>query len=134
MGKKFPSQIRYEENNPTITFRVKKEEKELIEVLAKDAGKSISTLVRMALLDVQKEFTEALCEMWNKGEDDGFDKGNKWGYQKAKQEYEITYPCSICGELCYIHPNSDCHKDVMQFLKKEGWRHAKCIDKKKNNV
>jgi len=25
MGKKFPSQIRYEENNPTITFRLKKE-------------------------------------------------------------------------------------------------------------
>jgi hypothetical protein len=129
MRKKYPSQIRYEENNPTITFRITKAEKELIEVLAKDAGKSISTLVRMALLDVQKEFTEALCEMWDKGEDDGFDKGNKWGYQKAKQEYEITYPCSICGELISFKPNSDCHKDVMQFLKENGWRHSACVNK-----
>ena len=31
MVKKYPSQIRYEENNPSITFRVKKNEKELIQ-------------------------------------------------------------------------------------------------------
>jgi len=85
----------------------------------------------MALLGVQKEFTEALCEMWDKGEDDGLDKGNKQRYQKAKQEYEITYPCCICGELLYIHPNSDSHKAVMQFLKEKGWGHAKCVDNKK---
>ena len=48
MVKKFPSQIKYEKNNPNITFRMKKHEKEKIGQMARKSGKSVSNLVRMA--------------------------------------------------------------------------------------
>lgn len=130
MAKKYPSQIRYEENNPSMTFRVKKEEKELIENMAKRAGKSISELVRVALLELEENFAETLEDTWNDGQKYGLDAGKTIGYQKAKNEYEITYPCTICGSSCTLPPNSDCHKAVVQFLKENRWAHGECVNKK----
>jgi hypothetical protein len=60
MHKKYPSQIRYEENNPGITFRMKKHDKEKIKEMAKKSGKSISNLVRMALLDLEADFSDTI--------------------------------------------------------------------------
>ncbi len=54
--KKYPSQIKYEQNNPTITVRMKLYEKEKINEMAKKAGKTISDLIRMALLNLEKIF------------------------------------------------------------------------------
>jgi hypothetical protein len=39
MRKKYPSQIRYEEKNPQICFRLKKDDKKSIEEMAKKAKK-----------------------------------------------------------------------------------------------
>jgi len=122
MRKKYPSQIRYEENNPTITFRVTKEEKELIERIAKLSKRSVSTLVRMKLLDLEKEITLIYNQL--KADAD----------QKAKEKYALSYPCPICGSMIIIRPNSKSHNEIKQYLKENGWAHADCINKQKNNV
>ena len=122
MRKKYPSQMRYEENNPTITFRVTKAEKELIERTAKLTKRSVSTLVRIKLLDLEKEIT--LINNQLKADAD----------QKAKEKYALSYPCSVCGSMIIIRPNSKSHNKIKQYLKENGWRHADCINKQKNNV
>lgn len=112
MRKKYPSKIRYEENNPSITFRVTKEEKESIEQMAEEADKSISTLVRIALLHLHEEMEDMYGDAYNYGYDIGCDD--------TKKNYAISYPCSVCGSLCVISPNSECHKAVLQFLQEKG--------------
>ena len=115
--KKYPSQIRYEENNPTITFRVTKAEKELIERIAKLSKRSVSTLVRIKLLDLGKEITSINNQLKNDAD------------KQAKEKYALLYPCSICGLMLTIRPNSKCHNDIKQYLKENGWRHADCVNK-----
>jgi len=43
--KLFPSQIRYLEKNPVISFRLKKEEKEKLDEIVKDTNTSVSKWV-----------------------------------------------------------------------------------------
>jgi hypothetical protein len=45
MKKKYPSQIRYEEKNAQICFRLKKDDKKSIMEMAEKSNKSISELV-----------------------------------------------------------------------------------------
>ena len=59
MRKKYPSQIKYEKNNPTITFRVKTHEYEKIKQMVWKSGKNVSELVRIALLALEKDFSTA---------------------------------------------------------------------------
>jgi flagellar biosynthesis/type III secretory pathway protein FliH len=80
MRKKYPSQIRYEKNNPTITFRMTKEEKERIEQMAAVTGTSVSDLVRMALFELEKEITG----MYQDAYDDGFASGKQEGFKEGE--------------------------------------------------
>lgn len=84
--KKFPSQIKYETNNPTITFRMKKHEKTKIRDMVKKSGKSISELIRIALLDLEKDYSEIMDKSYDNGFKDGCSYGEKEGYNKG---YEI---------------------------------------------
>ena len=60
------------EENPAITFRMKKEEKKRIEQMALRAEKSVSDLVRVALLDLEEDFSE----VYEKTHSDGYDQGS----------------------------------------------------------
>ena len=119
MGRKiYPSQRRYMENNPAITFRMEKEEKERIVEMAELAGKSISDLVRVALFGLEKDFSE-VYEKARKG-------GYNHGFRNAKRAYRIWLFCNVCDEAIDILPNSDVHKAIIDYLKKGGWRHPEC--------
>ena len=114
MRKKYPSQIKYEEENPLTCFRSKKEEKERIRSMAVGSGKSISELVRMVLLNQERDFSNAIAA------------AEKRGYQKGKQDYGIVFSCKVCSKWEYIPPNSNCHEAVVEFLKEKGWGHEEC--------
>jgi len=86
MRKKFPSQIRYEKKNPLISFRLKKDEKSEIELMADRSGKSVSKLVRIALLDLKKDFTATYNKISNQEHRSGFDLGQDQGYEKGFEE------------------------------------------------
>ena len=96
--RKYPSQIRYEENNPTITFRMKKNEKERIKSMAERSGKSISELVRISLLGLEKDFSKAYNDSYTKGMND----------------WAIWVFCYKCRQGFYIKPNSDSHQELLR--------------------
>jgi hypothetical protein len=122
---KYPSQIKYEQNNPTITSRMKLYEKEKIDKMAKRAGKSVSMLIRMALLNQEKDFTNTINQAYNQG----LNVGDSQGYERGKNDWQIQYPCDNCSKPAYLTPNSNCHKAIIDFLKANHWCHGECIKK-----
>ena len=54
---------------------------------------------------------------------------SKTSYQKAKNEYHIWGFCSQCGEQYSILPNSDAHKEVIDHLLRNNWKHTECPKK-----
>ena len=114
----FPSQRRYMDENPAITFRMKREEKERIVQMAEMAGKSVSELVRVALLGLEEDFSEA----YEKARSEGYKKG----VMDAKVTYRIWFFCSVCGGVIDLLPHSNEHKAIIDYLKKERWVHQEC--------
>jgi flagellar biosynthesis/type III secretory pathway protein FliH len=136
MGKKkYPAQLRYEAKNPAITFRMKKYEKEMIQEMAKKSGKSVSELVRYALLNLQKDFSESYNKTYNdghkKGYDEGYEKGKKNGYKNGYEngtnEWAIWVPCYNCWKPLFIKPNTDDHKKTIDEMKGR-LKHITCPD------
>ncbi len=117
MRKKYPSQIRYEKNNPTITIRMKKAEKEKIQQLAQKAGKNISTLVRTSLLESQKNFSATSKKSYDQGKQEGITIGQqigyKEGYSKGSSDWAIWIECWKCRKTLFIKPNSEDHLKTM---------------------
>lgn len=114
----YPSQRRYMEENPAISFRMKKAEKERIVEMAELAGKTISDLLRVALFDLEENFSETYKKAHIRGYNHGF--------QNAKRAYRIWNFCHVCGKAIDILPNSDAHKAIIDYLKKAGWGHPEC--------
>lgn len=120
MRKKYPSQIRYEKNNPTITIRMKKEEKEKIQQLTQKAGKNISTLVRTSLLGLQKDFSAAYKKSYDRGRQEGMtigqQKGYNEGYTNGSNDWAIWIECWKCRKTLFIKPNSADHQRTMNEM------------------
>lgn len=87
----FPSQIRYREKNPTVSFQLKRELKEKLTELARRENVSISRYVSDFLAEVvEKKEDEAkkLQEQYQKGRDAGYKKGYNEGEEAAKINFE----------------------------------------------
>lgn len=129
MRKRFPSQIRYEEKNPLISFRLKKDEKSKINLMADRSDKKVSELVRMALLDLEKDFTatyEKISHQENRsgfnlgqtqGYEKGYDEGYDEGYEKGKSDWVVWGYCDHCGKLVFIEPNSNNHECMIDRMR-----------------
>ena len=57
-----------------------------------------------------------------RGQDEGFENG----YNQAREEFEITYPCRACGKRMTVKPSSQSHKEMVDYMKEQGWRHKNC--------
>jgi hypothetical protein len=127
MVKKYPSQIRYEERNPAITFRMKKEEKERIVQMATKSGKSVSELVRIALLGLEKDFNGSLKDEFYKGYNVGKKTYDEVGYQRGKNDWAIWVYCDKCHKAIIIERDSEEHKRVIDRMRGE-IRHTECTE------
>ena len=128
MGKKRhkpPSRIRYEKTHPVVSFRVKDEWYDAFKAFLQEQNLSIGDFFRISYEKQKANYQKAHNQGFNKGYRIGYNAG----YEKGKEEWGIQFPCSICGELVYIPPNSDCHQAVIEFLKSRHWAHGKCIEK-----
>jgi flagellar biosynthesis/type III secretory pathway protein FliH len=127
MAKKYPSQIKYEQENPLICFRVKRDEKEKIKQIVEITGKNESQIMRETLFYAEKEYSDVYKKGYDKGYNDGYDEGN----DKGKEDWRIWFFCSICGEMMFVDPDSDSHNAIIKYTKKSGWGHSKCYKKQR---
>ena len=118
---KFPSQIKYEKENPAITFRMKKEEKERIVQMQIWLEKVSLNFYEQHCL-VQKKIFQINMK---KAHSDGYN----CGYNNAKSIYRIWFFCFICGKVEDIQPNTKIHNVIIEYLKEKKWSHSECVNK-----
>ena len=148
--KTFPSEVRYRERNPMVSFRLKREYYDRLKDVVERSGKSMGQFVREIALDVNKEESASYKCGYEDGHKDGYKegydrrskvfnlnnpgieyvsgrkRGREEGYEKAKKEYQIWYYCIVCGERIDMLPNGDDHKAMIEYMREDGWAHGTC--------
>jgi len=141
----YPSQGKYDANNPPVSFRVSKEERKQLEEMASREGMTAGQYVRDFLKGIVEEreteakirkdgFDNGRNEGLKEGRKDGFDDGRKEGfkegYKNGMNDWQIWYPCSYCNDSVYIRPMDEAHDVILKFFLTLGWGHKSCTDKK----
>ena len=123
-GKKVPpSRIKYEKNNPPVSFRVHKDIFDRIQQTKSVGGNSFADIFMAGLGKM-----EARARKLEEARKQGYDQGYQKGYHEAKLKYRITCSCSICGQDIEVtHPKDK--QSVGQNLK--GWAHPECVERKR---
>ena len=112
---RYPSQIRYDLENPPLTIRVTKEIRNTLNEIKKEVKKKKGVKITYGEI-----VTDAL-KRYSKSYRRGHDVGYKEGWNRAEDLYKITVPCSVCGEQIVITKNDAMHKDIKKKL--SGWHH-----------
>ena len=86
-----PSRLRYEEKNPVIAIRVRRDLYSQLVTIRKQTGQSWADLLEVAL-KLQKPVLTPRPP--NKSE---LDAAWKRGWEAAKEEYAVVYLCKRCG-------------------------------------
>ena len=104
--KKPPSRARYEQEHPTVSVRVSKKLKDVLDTVKEETGNSYAEIISAGLTGAK--------ELWKKG------------YEVAKRNYEIWYYCAVCGEKIFVSPNSNDHRAMIRYMWEHGWSHSGC--------
>ena len=87
---------RYDLKNPTVSFRLTREQKERLDDYIEAKGISFADFIK-EMLDVKEE---EMNDVWG----DGYETGQKEGYengfndsQKQTESFEIPFQCPRCG-------------------------------------
>ena len=112
--RKPPSRIRYERENPIISFRVDRETYEKINALQRKSGKTLAQLVKEALGLLERSTEEA------------YHRGFEEGCSQARDRYKFTIPCTDCGEELILSNRTGGIDQVKQVLK--GFTHEQCLN------
>ena len=97
--KRKPSRIRYEEQHPTVSFRLPRPLYDKLKSHISDRGISFADFVKEALGEQQArlpgiDIAKVRREAYGKGYEKGFD------------EWVIEFPCAGCGEEAPVIPDS----------------------------
>ena len=84
--KLYPAQIRYEMNNPIVSFRIPRQEHEKLKEIAKNSGRSLAALVRKQVSDASQA-----TAAHKRGYEDGFQAAKKDAETKLQQAREKGY-------------------------------------------
>ncbi|MGA2917617.1 hypothetical protein [Methanoregula sp.] len=123
--KEYPSQARYRQNHPAITFRLKKDDKERLDTIIKATGKSLARYMTDFIqndLDHEEEMSE-LAIMNNTFKEWGFELEAKYKelemkIKDLKNEEKFILPCSICGKPMTISSkNANWQTEISPKLK-----------------
>ena len=122
----FPSQIRYREKNPVISFRLKKEEKEKLDEIVKDTNTSVSKWVSDFVRGKVENEDEKLRLLERNMV---LEKENETLQKKIENKIRFKVPCSVCGNDLVFEPSDENWKSgIYPTLKKafEDWYHVDC--------
>lgn len=106
-----PSRIRYEQKNPTVSFRLPRSlHTDLSQILAV-SEQSFADFVKEALGVKERSVGAAY----------------NTGHRAAKEEYLVTYPCTVCGKTIEVESAKE-KLAAREFFKEGRWGHGDCID------
>jgi len=121
--RKSPARDRYERNNPVVSFRVKRKDKDRFVAIREKLGMSHGDVYKAGLgvIEVKVRAEEEIRE-------EGYEEGQLSGYELAESEYKVTYPCSICRKSIEVTTDEE-KKAIAKYMCEHGWGHADCIER-----
>ena len=133
--KLYPSQIKYQENNPIVSFRLKKEYKERLQKILEKENISVSKWVsdfiegRIETFEIKEELTKLNTEKAELEEE--IDVLNDKIEDKIEDLDIIRFkvPCKICGEdIIFTDRKKNWDTKVYPILKNafKNWYHGDC--------
>jgi hypothetical protein len=121
-----PSRTRYEQNNPTVSFRVHKDIYDRVQQ-TKSVGGNSSADIFMAGLGKMEARAKKLEEARKKG----WEAGYKKGFADAELRYKICYPCNICGEPIAVTTKEE-RDAIAKCL--QSWVHKECWEQRRRST
>ncbi len=107
-----PSRLRYEQENPTVSFRLPWSLRADLSDILNVSGQSFADFVKEALGAKERSVGAA------------YDTGRR----VAKEDYLVTYPCTVCRKT--IEVDSDNEKlAARKFFEESRWGHGNCINR-----
>ncbi len=113
-----PSRIRYEKNNPIVSFRIEKRLYKELKALLKNQGMSIGDFFRVALKKQQVDFDKLAGFQYDKGYDDGYDNG--FG--------SFEMPCNVCGKPILFDVMTEPETEQIVREAFANWGHSDCLN------
>ncbi|KYK21509.1 hypothetical protein AYK25_03430 [Thermoplasmatales archaeon SM1-50] len=123
-----PSRIRYQENNPTVSVRMPRAWKEEFNKYLKETHLTAGDFFRIAFRKQKKNYKKVRSEVHQNGLNEGFHNG----YEKARKNYRIWYYCAFCKKEIDLLPNSNEHRDIIEYIKEKGWIHETCAKRRQS--
>lgn len=115
-----PSRLRYEEKNPVIAIRVRRDLHNQMVAIRKQTGQSWADLLEVAL-KLQKPVLTPRPP--NKNE---LDAAWRRGWEEAKREYVVVYQCKRCGgTIELVNPKAKLEVALMLWGK-GSFMHDRC--------
>ena len=105
--------------------------KKFKQAVSREANRRYKSRHMAELNKAKKTYMEAGHDT---GFSDGFSKGRQLGYNEAIKEWRVSYPCSVCGEPCYMRPEGNATKEAVKYLTSQGWRHGGCHEKQRQKA
>jgi hypothetical protein len=93
-------------------------------MIKKAEGKSMADILK-AGLGLYEVKLSAKKEVRQKA----YEEGQLNGYELAKSEYKVTYPCSICGKLIEVTTERE-KKAIRGYMREHKWGHANCVNRR----
>ena len=115
--KPFPSEIKYREKNPMVSFRLKKEEYNQLKETSRKRGKPVAQFVREIALGVKEK------------ESASYKRGFNAGYKVAMEIDHFRIPCSNCGKAIAFTSKDKNWEDVVKpalYKAFINWHHTTC--------
>jgi hypothetical protein len=118
-----PSRVKYDRDNPVVSFRVKRKDKDRFIAIREKLGMSNGDVYKAGLGVIEVK-VRAEAEI----RQEGYEEGQLSGYELAESEYKVTYPCSICGKS--IEVTTDKEKEaIAKYMVEHGWAHGDCLNR-----
>ena len=121
-----PSRSRYEQYNPTVSFRVPKDIYDRIRRTKSTVGNSFADIFMVGF---------AKTDLWAKKLEEarkkGYDEGHQKGYDEARLRYRVTYNCSICGQGLEVTHTEE-KEAITRYMRENGWAHQQCLERRRS--
>ncbi len=120
--KKSPSRIKYEQNNPVISFRATKEIRDRTDVVRKTEAKNNAAIFKVGLgiLEVKVRAEKEIKE-------EAYQEGIEDGYDCAQELYAVSYPCCVCKKTIEVESKEE-KEAIAEYMTERGWGHSECIE------
>ncbi len=117
-----PSRKKYEDDNPVVSFRATKKDKNEFAAIRQKRTLSHGAVYRIGLgiIQVKSRAEEEVRQQ-------AYDEGLEYGIEVTEELYAISCPCNKCGKKKTVI-DEDEKNTIREFMIANLWCHANCDD------